>query len=570
MRGTGAKGARSARGANGVRATRRVAIAAGIVAVGTSTALAAGTFGFGAPPAAGLLSLGGLTTTVDTSRTSLTDTNLTTRTSTSTSSGLLSPSAQITVAGAITAGWDDNATTPPTHMSLVTEAIGADQLWARGIDGAGIGVAVIDSGIAPVDAMATTNNNKVVNGPDLSFESQATEYRHLDTFGHGTHMAGIVAGRDDAIGFKGVAPGAHVVNLKVANYQGAVDVSQVIAAIDWVVQHRNDPGMNIRVLNLAYGTDANTSYKTDPLTHAVESAWRKGITVVVSGGNDGTERPALNNPATDPYVIAVGAADVKGTATAADDQVAPFSSRGNSTRYVDVVAPGVSIASLRTPGSTVDDEHPTARVGDHLVRGSGTSQAAAVTAGAAALLLQAQPNLTPDGVKALLRATATPLLNDGTRAQGAGRIDVAAASLGTPSLLKTQAWALSTGLGLLEPARGTSHVAQDGVELRGEQDIFGRSWSGAIWAPQATAGAAWDGGRWNGTEWTGTCWCGSSWTASTWEGKSWTGKSWTGKSWTADDWSGKSWTGKSWTGTSWTGKSWTGKSWTGKSWTTPA
>jgi serine protease AprX len=477
-----------------------------------------------------------------------------------------------TVGGILTPGWDDNATTAPTPMSMVADAVGADDLWARGYDGSGVGVALVDSGVAPVDGLAAFGGvARVVNGPDLSFESQASAYRYVDTFGHGTHMAGIIAGNDPATGFKGVAPGARLVSLKVANHQGAADVSQVIAAVDWVVQHRNDNGMNIRVLSLSYGTDATTDYRTDPLTHAVEAAWRNGIVVVVSGGNDGTTRPALTDPATDPYVIAVGADDLRGTATSTDDTVAPFSSRGSSTRTVDVVAPGVSIASLRTPGSTIDDEHPTARVGDDLFRGSGTSQAAAVTAGSAALLLQARPTLTPDKVKALLRTTATPLASAGTDArQGSGRVNVAAAATALVPLTYAQSWARSTGTGLIEPARGTSHVGQDDVELAGEQDVMGSPWNGAAWAPKVTAANAWSGGTWNGSDWAGACWCGSSWTASTWEGKSWTGKSWTGKSWTADDWSGKSWTGKSWTGKSWTGTSWTGKSWTGKSWTTPA
>jgi serine protease AprX len=546
-------------------------VGAGLTAAITVTAAAAaGPVSAGPAAALGLLPTASLLAPEpqETSVTADADAEAETEADAGAPSASASASASVNVAGIIKAGWDDGATTAPTSMSLIAESIGADDLWAQGIDGTGVGVAIVDSGVAPVPAMSTPG--KVVNGPDLSFESQATAYRYLDTFGHGTHMAGIVAGRDATTGYKGVAPGAHIVNVKVANYQGAVDVSQVIAAIDWVVQHRNDPGMNIRVLSLAYGTDAITDYKTDPLAHAVESAWRKGIVVVVSGGNDGADRPALTNPAIDPYVIAVGADDLRGTATAADDKVAPFSSRGSSTRAVDVVAPGVSITSLRAPGSTIDDEHASARVGEALFRGSGTSQAAAVTAGAAALLLQAKPGLTPDAVKALLRTTATPIVNDDARAQGAGRIDVSAASLAPLPLLAAQTWAPSTGLGSIERARGTSHVAQDGIELTGEQDIMGMPWSGAVWAPQASAGAAWDDGRWNGTEWTGACWCGSSWTSSTWQGKSWTGKSWTGKSWTADDWSGKSWTGKSWTGDSWTGKSWTGKSWTGKSWTTPA
>ena len=154
-------------------------------------------------------------------------------------------------------------------------------------------------------------------------------------------MASIIAGNDGTKrGFRGVAPGAHIVNVKVGATDGTVDVSQVIAAIDWTVQHRNDPGLNIRVISLSYGTDSLQDYQIDPLTTAVESAWRNGIVVVVSGGNGGTSHPSLTDPATDPYVLAVGAADISGTANKRDDRVADFSSRGNATRSVDVVAPG--------------------------------------------------------------------------------------------------------------------------------------------------------------------------------------------------------------------------------------
>jgi serine protease AprX len=471
------------------------------------------------------------------------------------------------VVGILTPGWDDGATTPPTPIADVTKAVGAQSMWSRGFDGTGIGVALIDSGVAPVEGLSVSG--KIVNGPDLSFESQSASYQHLDTFGHGTHMAGIIGGRDSSgTAFKGVAPGAHIVNVKVGDREGAVDVSQVIAAIDWVVQHRNDPGMNIKVISLSYGTDGLQDRRLDPLSTAVEAAWRNGITVVVAGGNEGTDHPSLVDPAVNPFVVAVGAVDLVGTTSAADDKAAPFSSRGSSTRWVDVAAPGVSIASLRDPGSSIDDAHPGAVVNDRFFRGSGTSQATAVTAGAVALLLDARPELTPDGVKSLLKTTATPVAStEGYRAVGAGRINVDLASRTTLPTSFRQSYTYATGTGTLEGARGTEHLTADGIELRGEVDIMGRPWSGAAWAPKAIAGTAWTDGWWNGTEWTGTCWCDTTWTGKSWSGKSWSGKSWSGKSWSSEVWTGKSWSGKSWSGDAWTGKSWSGKSWSGKSWT---
>ena len=156
--------------------------------------------------------------------------------------------------------------------------------------------------MVPVNGLTTTG--KVLNGIDLSFESQSDELRHLDTYGHGTHMAGIIAGRDDDVSstvrsgnsrdFIGMAAGARIVNLKVADAEGATDVSQVIAAIDWVVAHRRDDGMNIRVLNLSFGADGVQDYRLDPLAYAVEVAWRKGIVVVVAAGNRGFGTVKLN------------------------------------------------------------------------------------------------------------------------------------------------------------------------------------------------------------------------------------------------------------------------------------
>src|SRR5207249_874680 len=138
-------------------------------------------------------------------------------------------------------------------------------------------------------------------------------------------------------------------------------------------------------------------------------AWRKGIVVVAAAGNTGPAAPALNDPASDPYVLSVGASDTNGTYTSGDDVVAPFSAWGNSSRGVDVVAPGRSVVSLRVPGSYVDLNHPEGREPDGLLRGSGTSQATAVVAGAAALMLQARPDLTPDQVKWYLAKAAKPL-----------------------------------------------------------------------------------------------------------------------------------------------------------------
>jgi serine protease AprX len=451
-----------------------------------------------------------------------------------------------------------------TPMSAVNKSIGSDGMWSRGYTGAGIGVALIDTGAVPVQGLTVAGH--VVNGPDVSFESQSSNLRDLDGFGHGTHLAGIIAGNDGtSSGFKGVAPDSTLVSVRVGASSGATDVSQVIAAIDWVVQHRDDPGLHIRVLNLAYGTDGLQSSTRDPLAHAVENAWRAGIVVVVAGGNAGTTRASLDNPATDPYVVAVGADDINGTSSTLDDSIPSFSSRGSATRHVDVVAPGQSIVSLRNPGSYVDTEYPGAVVDGRFFKGSGTSQAAAVVSGAAALLLQQRPTLTPDAVKRLLTSTAQPILLTSPADAGAGLINLTAASAAAPAFA-VQSFPTSTGLGTLEASRGTQHVGDNGVDLTGERDVFGATWSPQTWAAASSGQTAWQGGTWNGSVWAGTCWCGSSWTAKTWSIVSWPQANWAGVSWSSRSWSDQAWVSHSWSGGGWTSRSWSSRSWSGSSW----
>jgi serine protease AprX len=445
-----------------------------------------------------------------------------------------------------------------------------DEVRSESLTGRGVTVALIDSGVAPVDAL--DDPGKVVNGPDLSFESQVPGVRYLDTFGHGTHMAGIIAGKDS--GFSGVAPDARLLSLKVATADGATDVSQVIAALDWVVQHRRDEGMDVRVINLSFGTDSAQPYTLDPLAHAAEVAWRRGIVVVVSAGNNGNATERLTDPAFDPFVIAVGASDDLGTDSPEDDTVTEFSNRGSVERTPDLVAPGRSVHSLRVPGSYLDEAYPSARVATadgsepRYFRGSGTSQSAAFVSGAAALLLQQRPELTPDQVKALLTSTADPLAGTDRRLQGAGLVDLHQAVRTPTPTAAVQTFVPSTGLGSLEAARGGIHVVDPdtGVALTGEVDIFGRSWSGSSWSGRSWSGSSWSGGIWNGSSWSGSSWSGSSWSGRSWSGSSWSGSSWSGRSWSGSSWSGRSWSGSSWSGSSWSGRSWSGSSWSGSSW----
>ena len=467
-------------------------------------------------------------------------------------------------------------------MHATTKYLGAQAWWSAGYTGKGIDVALIDSGVSPVQGLG--GSGKVIYGPDLSLESQAPNLRNLDAFGHGTFMAGLIAGRDDtessslasapADVYRGVAPDARIVSLKVGTADGGTDVSQVIAAINWVVQHARDPGLNIRVISLSYGTNTTQASGVDPLAYAVEQAWKKGIVVVAAAGNTGYQRgnsaPGLANPGYNPYVIAVGGSDSMETAATKDDRVGTYSASSagcGSCKKPDFVAPGSHLQGLRVPNAWVDAFHPEGRLSDRYFRGSGTSQAAAVMAGAVALVLQKYPTMSPDLVKRYFASNAGKLASFDSEAQGAGQIRLGAMLAKVPQWSYTgQKFAAAAGTGSLERSRGQDHLTRDGVVLTGEQDIFGQPFDAAAIAGAAAAGSSWSGGNWNGNEWTGSSWSGSSWSGSSWSASSWSGSSWSGSSWSGSSWSGSSWSSSSWSGSSWSGSSWSGKSWAYADW----
>jgi serine protease AprX len=481
----------------------------------------------------------------------------------------------------------------PGSLYTITKAIGARAVWhakdgaGRAVTGFGVTVAVLDSGVQAVAGLDAPG--KVVQGPDLSLETNSDAALATDTFGHGTNMAGIIAGKDpvevdpktgepkstDASQQLGVAPDAQLLALKLATTDGSTDVSQVIAALDWVAAHRFDGGRNVRVVNLSFGTTSLQPYQLDPLAAAAENAWRGGPVVVVSGGNAGADAGSLTDPAIDPYVIAVGSSDPNGKVDGWGDKatVAAYSSRGTADRHVDLLAPGRSVVSLRDPGSFVDVNNPgglvSGDVSGRLFRGSGTSQAAAVVSGAAALLLQAYPDLTPDQVKAALVSTAAPLKNADPLAAGAGQLDVAAAldavkkATGDKNPAATflgavQQFPTATGQGSLDAARGDSHLVDPatGDVLTGEFDVQGQPWDAQAWSQASAQGSTWSGGVWNRARWSGDGWTSTGWARARWSGTSWSRARWSDVSWDRARWSGSRWSDSSWERARWSGNDW--------------
>jgi serine protease AprX len=453
------------------------------------------------------------------------------------------------------------------------DGLPADGSWTGAINlpqvpnrwqGDDVTVASIDTGVTP---------NADLGDRLLARVDFTDDHDGLDHFGHGTHMAGLIAGDGTASDetFPGAAPEANLVSVKVAGWDGATDAATVIAALQWVVSNRARYG--IRVVNLSWGTDGVQPADVDPLDAAVERAWRAGLVVVVSAGNSGPSAGTVTKPGDDPFVITVGAADTAGTADPADDTVASFSSRGptaGGATKPDLVAPGVSMVSDRARGSTIDTFRPEARLGDALFKGTGTSQAAAVVSGVAARMIEAAPSITPDQVKAALMGTTGGRLA-GVDGAGAGLIDAAQAvndvaeRFGpTAALLRANGGvAPSSARGLLGASRGTQPVVADtngdGVPepLVGEEDTLGAPWNGAAWAALPWTAATWARSPWaprvaeiRGSEpaapWTGPPAPLMAWEAVYFGARSAAEAGWDAKYWGAKYWGAKYWGTGAW------------------------
>jgi serine protease AprX len=443
---------------------------------------------------------------------------------------------------------------PPA--AVFPEQTGASSLWAAHDTGAGVNVAVLDTGVDPLPEFA----GRLVGGVDLSGGGSP----FVDGYGHGTFVAGLIAGDGASSGgqYLGEAPGAGLVSVKVAGASGTTDLATVIKGVAWTIEHATS--LHIRVLNMSLGFRPFQSTTSNPLDQAVQLAWNDGITVVTSAGNAGPFNGTILSPGDDPSVITVGALDDLGQTNPADDVMTNFSSVGPTDPdgwfKPDLVTSGRSVVSLRAPGSTVDVQNPQARVGSGNFVGSGTSFASAITAGAVALLLSKHPGLTPDQVKASLLGSAAPGPVGNPFVDGHGDLDVAAAA-GVAAQLG-QASAVTA----LVPDRSGAGSPVPGTSVSLATTWTGSSWNPANWsglspvvgpaASNASAGDAWNGDAWNGDAWNG-----EAWNAATWAGDAWNGDAWNGDAWNGDAWNGDAWNGDAWNGDAWNGDAWNGDEW---------
>lgn len=292
------------------------------------------------------------------------------------------------------------------------QTLGVLPLWQFGVTGTGVGVAVVDTGVdgaLPDFASKDHTSSRVV----ASAVANADATTATDSYGHGTDVAGIIAGNSNNRGlgdplhgkYVGVAPNANLISVKVSDETGKASVLDVIYGLQFAVEHQSE--FNIRVINLSLDSTTPQSYKTDPLDAAVETAWMHGIVVVAAAGNRSNTPGAVQySPANDPYVITVGGVDENGNANPANDAIASWSSLGTTQDGVqkpDVYAPGAHIVSVLAPNSNFATSCPTCIVGNgQYIQTSGTSMAAPMISGLVADLLQIHPNWTPDQVKGAL------------------------------------------------------------------------------------------------------------------------------------------------------------------------
>jgi serine protease AprX len=374
--------------------------------------------------------------------------------------------------------------------------------------GRGVAVAVLDTGIATSGDLA----GRVVGRADLSGEGSFT-----DSYGHGTFMAGLVAGDGRGGGPAGTAPAADLVDLKVAGADGSTTLGQVLFAMQLAASARGRFG--IRVLNVSLGAPADDP-ATAPLTEAVERLWAGGITVVSAAGN---EAGGVTAPGLDPYVVTVGALDPTGTS----DPVPGWSGSGPDAAgrpKPDLLAPGVGLVGLRAPGSTIDLANPAARVGGSYFRGSGTSMATALVAGAAAAVAAAHADWGPDAVKAALVATArTPAGPAGQPEAGPGALDLASALQ-----VATVEPANGDLLPLRAPGRPSTPASPGALGWRAGA-FEGLRWGFAEGEPPAAAWPAALARLWPSDGW-------PSRGDRTWAARQWLARSWAARNWAARNW----------------------------------
>jgi serine protease AprX len=411
-----------------------------------------------------------------------------------------------------------------TPLELWPQVVRANELWpADRKDGPRPpAIAIVDSGVSD----AADFDRRVVARVSTTSFSSGNAGR--DDFGHGTMVASIAAGASSS--YPGVAPTAKIIAVRAVDGEGRSRIADVLEAADWIYKHRVSRGIGVVNFSIR-STHPNWGFY-DPINLAVERLWHSGTVVVASAGNTGAER-MLYAPASDPFVITVGATDTAGTVAAADDFDAPWSSRGYTAEGFakpELAAPGRHIVGAVPAESYLARTFPERAVAPGYMWMSGTSFSAPIVSGAAAQLLARHPDWTPDQVKGALMLTARTLPQAAPLSAGVGEIDIAAAAA------------------LQNPPNPNENL-YDFVR----QDSKGRTYFDAsAWNEHVLADATWTSATWTSATWTSATWTSATWTSSAWAAAALTDATWTSATWTSATWTSATWTSATWTSATWT------------------
>jgi serine protease AprX len=457
----------------------------------------------------------------------------------------------------------------PVGVSGVDESTDGPASTVRGTlglgspagEGAGVTVAVVDTGVADVADLAGRLTHVDVTGDGTG-----------DGYGHGTFVAGLVAGDGSSSdgAFAGVAPGASVLDVRVAHNDGSSDLVTVLAGLQAVADRPE-----VDVVNLSLSSGSPLPYQMDPLTLALEALWARGMTVVVPAGNDGAEgRGTITSPGVDPVLLTVGGLDEGGTVGRKDDTVASWSSQGPAPQGVqkpDLVAPGQHVVSTAAVDSAVWTANPASRVDGGYMLGSGSSFSTAVTSGAAAVLLAARSELGPDQVKSVLTRS-TYRMHLPRQQAGAGGLDLAkaldarvagnarnaAAFPGDPAWIDL-VWAL------LEGDQQTAEAAWDAMTPAARQ-WAARQWAAGSWAARQWAARQWADDSWDARQWAARQWAARQWAAGAWAARQWSDEDWAARQWAARQWSARQWSDDDWAARQWSARQWSARQWSARQW----
>jgi serine protease AprX len=451
------------------------------------------------------------------------------------------PGITVTPDVSVRIGSTTESTGPHTPSDAFLQQTGSTQLAAAGDTGQGVTVAVLDTGIDNLPDFS----GRLIGGVDLTNENNPFQ----DSYGHGTFVAGLIAGNGASSDgqYSGEAPGARLVSIKVAGADGTTHLGTLISGLQWAVDHQSRYG--IKVLNISLGVQPTQSTVIDPLDQAVEAAWNSGIAVVTSAGNAGPFNGTILSPGDDPLVITAGALDDMGTASTAGDEMTDFSSVGPTSPdgwvKPDLVASGRSVVSLAAPGSTIYDNYPSARIGPANFVGSGTSFSAAITSGAAALVLAGNPGLSPNQVKARLLGNTNPGPVGNPFVDGHGALNAyAAATSGPMGFHQSAADLIPADLGATVSLSPTSPADTWNASL----------WSGLSLDQSPSSGWTWNGWAWNGDDWND--WASRAWNKWAWNGAAWNGEDWSSRAWNESGWNGSAWDGAAWNSLDWNSSAW--------------